>query len=126
VIVRLEELVQAREDVDLGPIEWFGPRTDTLVLFSNGDVIAGVVIHQIVMTDPLILGDKIGRSVALDLMWQHLQGVLVGKGISQFFFSLPDALPEWKALIDRDGFAEEMGGTKIAFYRKDLLPLVGG
>lgn len=123
VIVRLEELVATRRDVNIAPPDWLGPNSDVLILFSNGDVIAAACLRKVALVDPLIISDVMAKAVAVDMLWQHLAGTLTGMGIPEFVFGIvPGAFVDWEAVVSKEGYAEKLGGERTEFYRKRLMP----
>lgn len=121
MLAALEELACAREDVVIAPEAWIGENRDTLLLLSDGHLVAAVVLHKVAVCDPLIVGPAASAAVALDLLWPHLAGFLTGQGFDTYYFGVPDSLSDYQAVLERDGFAENASKDRT-FYRKRLTP----
>jgi len=125
--VELARLAALQSEAFTQPDKWHGDGVDTLCLFVEGKLLGGLVLQRLTLADPLVL-DVYGvhtplRAVLLELLVMHMQGILIGMGQSEFFFSTPlEGMADWKALLQRQGIAERLDSDRIQFFRRSIGP----
>lgn len=121
VLLQLGEIVGKRPD--LAPESWMrAGHTDTLCVLRDGELLGAVVIESVTIAEPLVLAPEAPcRPLVFDLLWQHLEGLLLANGQRQYYFRLSED-PEWSDVVKKAGAAEMIGGDKKDFYCRRIFP----
>lgn len=122
----LQKLIgaEAEKGTDIQPVTFCDEVTDTLCLMVDGDVHAAIVFKTAAIADPLILDkEKDHAIVALELLWQSLQGLLLGRGASELFFGTPtEGDQDFRKMLERRGVAERLDSDRVHFFRREIRP----
>ena len=120
----LQKLISAEKEIDIQPVTFCDDLTDTLCLFVDGEVHAAIVFKTAAIADPLILDkEKDHAVVALELLWQSLQGLLLGRGASELFFGTPTQGDQrFRKMIERRGVILRLDDDRVHFFRREIRP----
>lgn len=122
-IAKLEAAVAA-SPMGLSPgSRWYGPHVDTILVFRDGDLVAGLVVRTVGVLDPLVVTGDLGPLPArfLDNLRQRAEGVLMAQAHEEYLFHVgPEAPAGWVELILKMGGTEDLGAEGIQTFRRKL------
>jgi hypothetical protein len=123
-VYRLNDIAAAYQDADVQPDSWLRENTDTLCLIMDGEIVGGIVFQSAALVDPLVLSqDAPFRPVLYEILMLHLQGLLLGRGTTEYVFGTPMAgLDDYRKFLERQGLAEPVGEGQIHFFRRRIEP----
>lgn len=110
---RLDYIAALERAVAVSPVSvapgptWVGPNIDTLLIFLDDKLVAGLCVRRVAMLDPLVVVEHPGEVAAgrlLDYGRLRAEGVLQGMGFNEYMFCIPEA--------DNGTFAELMRGME--------------
>ena len=102
---------------------WYGPHIDTLLVFLDGALVAGLAVRTVGLLDPLVVTGDLGAFPArlLDHVRLRAEGVLVAQAHEEYLFHVgPQAPAGWVELILKMGGTEDLGAEGIQTFRRKL------
>jgi len=109
--------------VSPGPT-WCGPAIDTLLVFYDGKLVAGLCIRKVAMLDPLVIVGDLGPVPArlLDYMRLRAEGMLLPQGVDEYYFCVPvgNSQPSWLRILTQMGGTENLSDDGIELFRRKL------
>ena len=123
-VFKLTEIADAYQPADILPDAWLRDNTDTLCLILDDEIVGGIVFQSAALVDPLVLSQQAPfRPVLYEILMFHLQGVLLGRGTSEYVFGTPmEGLDDYRKFLERQGLAEPVGAGQIHFFRRRIEP----
>lgn len=99
---------------------WYGPHNDTLLVFRDGELAAGLVIQTIAMLDPLILVEPLSARALLEIR-DKAEGILTGLDFDEYWLcGSPEQQPEWIDLLLKDGTVEDLHAAGFHTFRRRI------
>jgi len=122
--VDILERAVANSRLDLAPGRvWFGPHIDTLLVFLDDKLVAGLCVRTVGMLDPLVIVDDLGPLPArlLDHVRLRAEGVLTAQGHEEYYLGVPAEAPKgWSELIVKMGGSEDLAAQGTRMFRRVL------